>query len=102
LTAAGVVFHRGAGEIMFGVLQGVGVEFYRADPHSYTSILIWRTGSMEHNVYCAMVARRKGMRIRRTGIERQNRSMAYPATEADFYAALGIAYMRPDERSVER
>ena len=101
LTAAGVTFHRGAGEIMFGVLHGVGVEFYRADPSSYTSVLIWRTGSMEHNVYCARVARRKGLRIRRVGIEMRNGAMVHPGTEQDFYRILGVEFIAPEDRDVE-
>lgn len=97
LTAAGVVFHRGACEIMNGHIGPVPIDVFRADPHSYTMLLIWRTGSMEHNVYCARVARKRGMRVRRTGIETKD-GMVYPATEAEFYEALGIPFLAPCDR----
>ena len=100
LTQAGVEFHRGANEIMNGYLRGIAVDFFRADPESYTSILIWRTGSANHNIYCATVARRRGMRILRAGIEK-NGAVIHPKTEAEFYSILGVPFMRPDQRDME-
>lgn len=100
LTVAGVEFHRGANEIMNGYLQGVAVDFFRGDAESYISILIWRTGSANHNIYCATVARRRKMRILRTGIEKDGATI-HPKTEAEFYSILGVPFMRPDQRDME-
>ena len=100
LTRAGVEFHRGANEIMNGHLNGIAVDFFRADPESYVSILIWRTGSANHNIYCATIARRRGMRILRAGIERHGRVL-HPETEQDFYNILGIPYIFPHKRDME-
>lgn len=100
LTQAGIEFHRGANEIMNGHLNGIAVDFFRCCPESYTSILIWRTGSARHNIYCATIARRRGMRVLRAGIERAG-VVIHPKTEAEFYSILGVPYMRPDQRDME-
>lgn len=102
LNNTGVKIHRGANEIMNGSLDGIPCDFFRADPESYTSILIWRTGSAKHNIYCARVARRRGMKVKRAGIQKRNGEMLHPATEHEFYKILGVPYMRPNERDMDK
>ena len=96
----GVVFHRGADNIMSGTLQGVPVDFFRAGAESYTSILIWRTGSRNHNIHCAIAARKQGMKIKRAGIETPS-GIIHPTTEHHFYEILGIPYIPPENRDME-
>lgn len=100
LEGSGVVFHRGASDIMNGTIQGLPVDFFRAEPESYTSILIWRTGSKNHNIHCAIAARKRGMRVRRSGIE-LNGLILHPMTEYEFYETLGIPYIAPENRDME-
>jgi len=98
LTEWGIEFHRGAGEIMNGTINGIAVDFFRADPESYTSIIIWRTGSMNHNILCASIARKKGMKVLRTGIRLQDGSQVHPYSEQEFYDILGMNYIPPEKR----
>lgn len=101
LAKAGVEFHRGATEIMNGTLNGVACDFFRADPESYTSILIWRTGSARHNIICAVIARKRGMRILRKGIVCRDGILRHPMAEPEFYKILGMRYLAPNEREME-
>jgi len=98
LTMAGVNFQRGAMEIMNGSINGIACDFFRADSDSYTSILIWRTGSKDHNIYCAAVAMRKGLRVVRNGIKLKDGTIFHPKTEDEFYHHLGVKPMLPNER----
>lgn len=100
LAEIGIEFHRGANEIMNGVFNGTPVDFFRTDPNSYISILIWRTGSARHNIYCATIARYKKMKVKRIGIEKHG-NIVYPKTEHEFYEILGIPYIPPHGRDME-
>ena len=97
LNHAGVRIFRGRNELMNGVFNGIHCDFFRADPDSYISILIWRTGSARHNIYCATIAKQQGMRIRRNGIEIDG-TVIHPKTELEFYEILGVPYIPPNKR----
>jgi len=101
LSTFGVVFHRGADNIMSGTIQGIPVDFFRAESKSYISTLIWRTGSKNHNIHCAIAARKQGMKIKRAGIELPDGSFFHPATEHEFYATLKIPFIEPKKRDME-
>jgi DNA polymerase/3'-5' exonuclease PolX len=100
LSEAGIDFHRGATEIMNGRVGDIGIDFFRADPASYITILIWRTGSARHNIYCASIAKKKGMKILRTGLRMRDGTVFNPRTEKEFYMALGIRFRLPCERDM--
>jgi len=103
LQNIGIQFVRGANEIMNGIYipNGIGIDFFRADPDSYITLLIWRTGSKNHNIYCAKVALRQGMKIKRSGIQLKNGEIFHPKTEQEFYDCLGMKFIPPNQRDME-
>jgi len=101
LMAFGVVFHRGADHIMSGVLNGIPVDFFRADESNYISLVIWRTGSKNHNIYCASIAKKQGMKVAPSGIVMMGGKIYHPTSEHDFYKTLGIDYIPPENRDME-
>ena len=101
LSTFGVVFHRGADNIMSGTFNGIPIDFFRAEPESYISILIWRTGSKNHNIHCAIAAKKQGMKIVRAGIKLSDGSIIHLKTEKEFYETLKINFIEPKDRDME-
>lgn len=101
LALMGVVFHRGADHVMSGTLNGIPVDFFRADESNYVSLVIWRTGSKNHNIYCATIAKSRGMKVTPSGIVMTDKTVYRPTSEHDFYKTLGVDYIPPENRDME-
>ena len=78
--------------------QGAKVEVYLAEPGQYSMLLLWRTGSASHNVQMASRAKRLGLELRKSGVMKDGERLAWQS-ESEIFAALGLAYRRPEDRS---
>ncbi len=104
---------RGGERLLQVDLGGTGfmVDFYIAEPATWPTLLLIRTGSAEHNRYLCTLARKKGLVLHADG-----RGLARPfswtgdvpptheeeplpvSSEEDIFRALGLPYKAPRER----
>jgi DNA polymerase (family X) len=98
LEAAGGQDVRAAPATVTLLWQGAKVEVYLAEPGQYPMLLLWRTGSASHNVQMASRAKRLGLELRKSGVMKGGERLAWQS-ESEIFAALGLAYRRPEERS---
>lgn len=81
----------------------VQVDLYFANPHTWHTLLLIRTGSKEHNVKLCSTAKDKGMYLSADGsglYHDRKKERPVPVTcEADIFRALGFQYVAPEERS---
>jgi len=100
LNTAGIEITMGKDGAMRGSVNGVGVDIFRCDEHNYISLLIWRTGSKNHNIFCAIKAQKQGMKVTKDGIVQPDETIFYPGTEEAFYAKLGLDFIKPEDREM--
>lgn len=90
---------RNGAEITTIEARGCQVDFFWATPATFTSVLICRTGSKEHNIWAASRAKALGMKwVPNRGLESSDGTLLPLAYEEQFYAALGSKYLAPTER----
>lgn len=81
----------------------VQVDLYFADPHTWPTLFLIRTGSKEHNIKLCSTAKSKGMYLAADGSglfgDRLKEKPIRVDTEADIFEALGFAYVDPAQRS---
>lgn len=93
---------------------GLQVDVRAVSPEQYQAALLYFTGSKEHNVRLRELAKARGLRLNEYGLFRQppeeagsgssagpTAGSAHPlpaGTEAQLYAALGLAYVPPELR----
>ena len=76
------------------------VDFYRAKPSTFGTLLLVRTGSAEHNVWLAGYAISKGMRIKYSEGLIKEGSVIAGETEQGVFEALSLPYPLPTEREI--
>lgn len=83
------------------------VDVYNATPETWGILVLVRTGSKEHNVKLCSLALSKGMKLSaKEGVLKQVESfpsmmkIVASKTEEDIFAALGIPFVKPEDREV--
>lgn len=76
---------------------GLQVDLRVVPAQSYGAALLYFTGSKEHNIELRRIAQDKGMSLNEYGLTRGDLTVA-ARTEAEVYAALGLAWIAPELR----
>lgn len=80
----------------------VSVDIYLAAPSSWGTLLLIRTGSKQHNIKLAMLAKSRGCTLHASGqglFDSYNRRIAGD-TEESIFKALGLLFIPPGNREV--
>ena len=80
--------------------DGVQVDIYLADQKTWATLLLIRTGSKNSNIRLTTLAKNKGWELHASGsglFDENGRRIAGDSEESIF-EALGIPYLRPEER----
>lgn len=87
-------------KIMRVMTASTQVDIYFATPETWATLLLIRTGSAENNIRLATLAKKRGWHLAASGDGLFNEKGERVAgdTEESIYAALGLAYQRPEER----
>lgn len=109
LTAEGTKLIRGQAHI--STAASINVDIYIATRESWATVLLVRTGSLEHNIWLASRAKGCGGKLHAdgSGIElpgqydpilqrNANMRVVRPESEEQFFKALGVAYQEPSQR----
>ena len=92
--------------VPFTSTQGQGllqVDLYRASRRTWGILLLIRTGSAEHNIYLAKLARRKGYRLAYSkGLLNEEGEIIASETEHHVFQALGLDDIPPEERELHK
>ncbi|MGH7731376.1 MAG: DNA polymerase/3'-5' exonuclease PolX [Candidatus Eiseniibacteriota bacterium] len=80
--------------------NGLQVDLRHVAVESFGAALLYFTGSKAHNIELRKIAINKGLSLNEYGLTRGERTVA-ARTEADVYAALGLAYIPPELREAE-
>lgn len=80
---------------------GIPVDLYIATPETWTTLLLIRTGSKEHNIKLAQRARELGMKLRASGdgIEAASGQLLRLSTEEELFSVLQVPYKPPEDRN---
>lgn len=80
---------------------GIPVDLYIATRETWTTLLLIRTGSKEHNIKLAQRARELGMKLRASGdgIEDASGQLLRVNTEEDLFSLLQVPYIPPEARN---
>ena len=80
---------------------GIPVDLYIATPETWTTLLLIRTGSKEHNIKLAQRARELGMKLRASGdgIEDGTGQLLRVSTEEELFSILQVPYIPPEGRN---
>lgn len=92
----------GGDKLMRFKVNGVQVDLYFADGKTWATLLLIRTGSADHNIKLASLAKRKGWKLHANGDGLFNESGQRVAgdTEESIFEALGLEFILPDKREV--
>ena len=77
--------------------QGLQVDLRVVEPAAFGAALQYFTGSKDHNVRLRSLARERGLKVNEYGVYRGDERIA-GRTEAEVYAALGLAWIPPELR----
>jgi len=82
------------------LFNGVQVDIYYATEETWATLLLIRTGSMEHNIHLASLAKKKGWHLAANGDGLFNEKGKRVAgdSEQSIFAALGLLYLPPERR----
>ena len=92
---------RAAGSKIMRVMMGdTQIDIYFAEPETWATLLLIRTGSAENNIRLATRAKDRGWHLAASGDGLFNEDGLRIAgdTELSIYNALGLRYQRPEER----
>jgi DNA polymerase (family 10) len=80
---------------------GVPVDLYIGTQETWTTLLLIRTGSKEHNIKLAQRARELGMKLRASGdgIEDASGQLLRVSTEEELFSLLQVPYIPPEDRN---
>jgi DNA polymerase (family X) len=77
--------------------SGLQVDLRVVEPAAFGAAMQYFTGSKDHNVRLRSLARDQGLKVNEYGVYRGEERVA-GRTEADVYAALGLAWIPPELR----
>ena len=80
--------------------RGTQLDLYFATEETFEMLLLIRTGSMEHNIRLASLAKQKGWRLAASGdgLFDADGTRVAGDTDRSVFQALGIPYLEPWER----
>jgi DNA polymerase (family 10) len=81
--------------------SGFVLDIYIATPETWATLLLIRTGSKESNIRLCSLAKQKGMKLHADGsglFKISTCERIAGDTEQSIFAALGLKYLRPEER----
>jgi DNA polymerase (family 10) len=83
------------------IYLGIPVDIYLADPDTWTTLLLIRTGSAQHNIKLCSTAKKLGYCLHSDGRGLFTRTGEKIKTdsEKEFFERLGLPYKPPEERS---
>lgn len=97
LPGASRVVNRGPTKSTIVLPSGLSADLRLVSPDEYAFALLHFTGSAEHNVAMRALARERGLKLNEYGLWRGDERI--PArTEAEIFAALGLAEIPPELR----
>lgn len=77
--------------------HAVEIDIWKATKENYHAMLLYSTGSKNHNILMRAIAKRQGMMLNQNGLYRDG--VIIPThSERDIYEALGMKYRAPSER----
>jgi len=81
-------------------MDSITLDVYYATPETWATLFLIRTGSAQHNIRLATLAKKKGWRLHASGegLFDENGQRIAGDTEESIFEALGIPYQRPEER----
>lgn len=86
--------------IIRGNYHGYDFDVTRVTPGEWGSFLLYRTGSAQFNMHMRAIAKKLGYRLNEHGLfDSDGNRIAY-ATEEDIFNALGINYVKPQNREL--
>lgn len=95
------------GRVMLGkairsyIFRGIQVDFYISRPDTFGITCFVRTGSKEHNIRIASVAKRKGLRLRPTeGLYDGLLRVDDDTDDRSIFEILGLPYLPPEKRDI--
>lgn len=88
-------------KIMRVMMGNTQIDIYIAEPETWATLLLIRTGSAENNIRLATLAKKRGWRLAASGdgLFDEDGERIAGDTEKSIYAALGLKYQEPWERS---
>ena len=92
---------RAAGSKIMRVMAGeTQIDIYIAEPETWATLLLIRTGSADNNIRLASRAKERGWHLHANGdgLFNENGQRIAGDTELSIYQALGLPYQRPEER----
>lgn len=79
--------------------RGIQVDLYFAEPDTWATLLLIRTGSKNHNILLCRRAQALGLKLHANGEGLVRNGTRLPIdTEADVFMLLGLPYREPWER----
>lgn len=81
-----------------GDYKGVQVNLFDVKPEEYGAAVLMATGSGEFNVMMRGKAKKLGLRLNQYGLWLGDRRVCDCSTEDMIFAALGMTYVRPEDR----
>ena len=90
----------GGDKIQRVIHDGVQVDLYFADPKTWATLLLIRTGSKESNIRLTTLAKGKGWKLHASGsgLFDENGLRIAGDSEESIFEALGIPYLSPEKR----
>jgi DNA polymerase/3'-5' exonuclease PolX len=98
--------------LRYKLKEGIELDLYIANPETWATLLLIRTGSKEHNIKLCSLAKTKGMVLHADGsglekclagegteVDDLTTSKITCDTETSIFEALGLAYVAPERRS---
>lgn len=79
--------------------SGVPVELYFASIHEYGACLLYATGSAGFNKMVRAKAKRRGMKLNRSGLWMTDGTLVAAHSERAIFEALDMDYIHPKDRS---
>jgi DNA polymerase (family 10) len=74
------------------------VDLFKVDKGEVTAMLLYSTGSKEHNIYMRQVAKKQGYLLNQKGLFKDGKKIEKLLTEKDFFDKLQLKYKEPWER----
>lgn len=85
-------------DIIRGTYHGYDFDVSRVEPGNWIPALLYRTGSKETNIKMRGRAKALGMRLNEKGLWKDGEKISNLNSEKDYFDALGMEYLEPEER----
>lgn len=85
-------------DIIRGTYHGYDFDVSRVEPGNWIPALLYRTGSAQTNIKMRGKAKSLGMRLNEKGLWKDGEKIPNLNSEKDYFEALGMKYLKPEER----